>query len=150
MKKILTIFAVLIASTIYSQEVKTWHECSDQPLKYVVGLEGGVRNSYLSASIKIGFWQNNTPSGFTLFGGYTTLMEENPYKVKDFRSVDYYFVEVGYKFHLTEKVYLNGIVGSGRNNYLGIQTFYQCTNTIMVYGYFKDRTVGIGIHASIN
>lgn len=149
MKKILTLILLMITSITFGQK-KFSYDCNSKPL--IVGaMELGVRDGIMEESVKIGLWQNSKPSGFTAFIGCGEVYEPNnnnnntknesgnklPPLIK---TVTTPYVELGYKLHITDYMFLHGY--GGRNNlnyYAGGEILIEVSGSLLMGANFKKQ-----------
>lgn len=145
MKKLL--YILLLAPVVgFSQR----YDCNAKPVTFVIGMDAGISNGYVINGIKVGLWQNNKPSGFTLTAGYANVLAVTKGKTID--SIPTYTptVELGYKIRVNNWFVLHTLTGANSaGQYLGCSALFQADKLILIGVGYKQKVVGLNIYLAL-
>ena len=143
MNRYLSIFFLLLTLSSFGQS-KFTYDCNLKPVSFVGGINSSISNGYLLNGVRLGIWQNNKPSGFTLFVGYTNVLSKTIDKDKVLIPGESAFVEFGWKIRATDWCILHGYVGDNKNGqYLGASSLFQVNKSVLVGVDYKQKVFGL-------
>jgi hypothetical protein len=154
MKNILFVLLMILSTTAFGQK-KYNYDCNAKPITVVASFGAGVNRGYLLQYIKLGLWQTNKPSGFTLFGGYGDVLVKdiNLTKIPFGPKPDSYsvsesaFAELGYKVRINNFLLLHGYVGTNNvRQYVGGDVLFQLTTNVATGFNYKDNAYGGAVY----
>jgi hypothetical protein len=143
--KYLSIILLLFTLNSFGQNNKFTNDCNTSPVTIVGSIDCSVKQGYVLNNVKLGIWQNNKPSGFTILLGYGDVISKNTNKLdKQYTSGLSACAELGWKIRVNDWFLLHGYAGTNNvGQYLGSSALFQVNRVVLVGANYKQQTFGL-------